>query len=786
VLGQLQTYDGESQIALDDDQEAAFGFHTPKRPLNDDDDLSKVRYWERRLLKAQAKAGPDGIYKLWRLFKQNRNSYVVTHPQANVLRERLLVLLLDDDARLLGLVDHAKELREKKDYVWPDIYVKIIHSFLEQGLYDKAVAWHWRLAPELLPTPDSCGLLLANFATHEAPEMQLALAELYDLQTEHRFYDHIIPTLYGAGKSKLARAWRRKLLKYQDFPTTDRSRPFLHFMRRYYPKTRLTKQELAIAGIDPIEDSGSQPTAESSEMPTETYSDSLVAKWFATKWMPLEFAINFVLQLGLRSLGPRSLQALALREPDAKGVADRLKNLEERGISISHQVYSDALVFFANDGKDDLLSTLLSSDVHPNEFDDPLTRKMLATNSIREGDQKQAELLRAVEETIQRTKRPAFRKVPLDCEPDQEESEDISEVIQRKAAPGNSMHQQSIKHILQHYFNDVGWHAKQGGEDSLRLNIIINAMRNAARQRIAIPTWCWRKVLFILGRTGRLDELEQLCLEIVNMYKSQHDCLIPVHPRDVPEIPHLPLEGGAQLLALDILDASSGCSDITNGQTPRPTKRRNRPNQTQDPSSSTTEHIMDTILPVLGAPGEMYENAETIYIPGDLDFAHPEHPLSRIFDPYLQRSIIRWGFDQTMAQRPRSLDHDGEFTHSPVNFDTARGIHLLSLLRDHGVVVQRGMVRAAVLSRIALSQVPGRRRNPARDSHEISTESFKDLVDSAWGSDLLPKMSELVREIERKKVHTWGRYPQLYLKAFDDEEPSDEIDNQPKPSDEWF
>ena len=102
-----------------------------------------------------------------------------------------------------------------------------------------------------------------------------------------------------------------------------------------------------------------------------------------------------------------------------------------------------------------------------------------------------------------------------------------------------------------------------------------------------------------------------------------------------------------------------------------------------------------------------------------------------------------------------------------MDFDVACGVHLLALLRDQGVLIDMQVLRATVISRIALGQVPGRRKDRSRDVNEMSLENLKRLVDEAWGAEIMPSLPDIKRELERQKPKLWSRYPKLFGKMFD-------------------
>ncbi|KAM4064802.1 pentatricopeptide repeat domain-containing protein [Hirsutella rhossiliensis] len=195
-----------------------------------------------------------------------------------------------------------------------------------------------------------------------------------------------------------------------------------------------------------------------------------------------------------------------------------------------------------------------------------------------------------------------------------------------------------------------------------------------------------------------------------------------------------------------------------NGPFPADSKR-NSPGSGSDQKTTGLEDLV--------AQAAEGESDEKQYIPADLPFTHREHPVQKLFDAHLQRSVVRWGFDQTLATRP-SVPALMEMSISGIRgFDVACGVRLLAILRNQGVLIDTQIVRAAVISRIALGQVPGRPRHRSRDKNEMAAEHLKNLVEEAWGSAIFPSLSDMLEELERQKPKLWSRYSKLFGKAFD-------------------
>ncbi|KAK5995847.1 hypothetical protein PT974_04265 [Cladobotryum mycophilum] len=673
----------------------------------DPDDISS---WEVVFAIVRKKHGSDGVWAGFQLIQSKGRLDLLTLDGAEALRDEVLRAALVMESRIAMLADVAQLLFARDNFKWPGLYMKVMHFFLERASYDAAVRWHTQLVPAFPPQADVFGALLASFVTNPTPRMQSTLSTLYVLSVERNLYDYIVPALFASGQSKLARTWRKKFTLFKDHPSTSKSRPFLRFLLSYYPSVQLTERELAVVGLDHqhavADDNPPElaPEPLDSDTPKGLHSDSVVARWFASTWTSVEFAINLAHRLGVRVIGPRALQSLALREQDLKDVTARIDQLEKLGIGISSQKYCNILVTFARNGEDELLSDLLHCDIHPDEFEDIETRQMLLAEATRQGDWKRERLFQGIEWIIETG--PASRRLNtlLRSELANRSLTRARALLDRMGALKIDMSQKSAIKLLKRAFWGLGHHpydriSRTNPYDPV-LDRAVDVTRRIAHHDVAIPAQYWKVLLYNLGRSRRLSQLEQLALEIIRYYSPPYGGLIPVHREDFPAA----------------IDAD-----------------------------------------------------EKQYIPADLPFAHHEHPIRRIFNHQLQRRIVRWAFDQTLAiepDLPTLLNFKSTTTFA--EFDVARGVRLLAQLRDQGVLIDTQVLRSSILSRIALGHVPGRLRDRARDSNEVSVQHLNNMIEQAWGSKIFPSLQNLIRDLEAQKPKLWRRYPRLFAKAYNE------------------
>ncbi|KAK8917594.1 hypothetical protein H634G_08847 [Metarhizium anisopliae BRIP 53293] len=756
-----------------------------------------LRSWEICALSVRRNHGCDGIWELFGYIQNNGLLRVLANHDTQRLRDEILTAALHLDSRLTVLVNSAHKLLNDTKFRWPDLYMNTVYHMLDHEQYDRSIRWHLQLAPTFPPSTEVFGALFSNFVVDQSPMMQSNLTALYVSSAEKQLYDHIIPVLYAAGLSNLARVWRKKLLAFQDLPRTSKSKPFLRFLAQFYQTINLTTEEREIGGLasSTFDTNPSIPANNDSELSRGQYGDAIVARWFASTWTSVEFAINLAQRLGLRAIGPRSLQSLALRESDSQAMASRIGQIEKLDITISNQVYCKALVFFAKHGEDELLASLLACDVHPDEFDDIETRQMLMASSVREQNWQMERLLQGIEWAIEYD--PATRRLRtlLDCELSKRKLDRARHVLERMEALKVNMGQESALQLLERTFRGLGKHPKgrkrQTREDSTKdfealLNRALDITRRVVLHDVAIPIQFWSLLFYNLGRLGRFAELEQLFLEVVQLYTPPLGGLIPIHADDMPqtesktgkEVGMVPCQFISPVRDKSNISRRSSKDDqplsgvltsfeLQSGRQPGSEdssniNRKLAPTPILNVGTTRGDPRIEGGLGPTSTTGDLKE-----YIPADLPFSHRKHPIQKLFSTHLQRSIVRWGFDQTLKSKPNSMALVGSPSTGVSAFDVASGVRLLALLRDQGVLIDSQVLRTTIVARIALGQVPGRQKDRSRDRHELSVEHMKALFDEAWGSEILPSPSEITRQIEHQKPRLWSRYSKLFGQSFD-------------------
>ncbi|EXL47087.1 hypothetical protein FOCG_11345 [Fusarium oxysporum f. sp. radicis-lycopersici 26381] len=748
-------------------------------------DLDAISSWERRILTSRQDRGDQGSWKTFLELQDRDQSHLLTKTGALFLRDNILEAALTNSDRMEELFKVAGQLLETHDFNWPELYLKVVHFYLAHADYETALGWHFKLMPMFRPDLDSFGALLASCAIDFTPKLQSTLTKIYVFSPYRELYDYVVPTLFESGQSHAARVWRKRFNLFNDHPKSPKSMPFLDFLSHYFSAIQLTKEELAVLNGDTsVGDGVGTSVRKDTRLETNSsfFSDRFTARWFASSWTSSEFAINLMHKIGLRTISYYSLQSIALREDDAHGVADRLKQLRKLGIEIRSGAYCNAIISFAERGEDDLLRTLLHCDIHPEEFGNPETRSTLLASSAQRQDWGLERLLQEVE-GVAATPGPSKDNIiskdlnkHLSMALSMKHLAKVRNVVDRMDSLDVTMEQKNSKALLSRIFEDIWYHPKLTRQGTL--DRAIHLSLRVARHGVAVPVRYWQILLYNLGRLGRFNDLEGLSYEICELYRPEPGGLIPVHRQDQPPKP------------------DSKTKEL-NGESETWSEYYSFADGKKKRSHFKEEFWRAEIGPCQNEtnPKQKYHKRSknrndpnyAFRIPADLPFTNRQHPIQKIFDISLQRAIVRWGFDQTLAQQPIQPSLANTKPVGIADFDLACGVRLLAVLRDKGVYVDPQIVRSTVINRLAVARLPMRPRARARDDRELSPANMKRLVEGAWGSQILPNEAQLASEIEKQKPKLWKSYPRLFEKSYDND---DRISSKPHASrtkeKDWF
>lgn len=693
---------------------------------------SDMQLWACLMEFCHRRMGYEGVVMLWQFVLRKKTLHQVDGSLPQAFWGRILSAAVRNDAFLLEVVEYAKWLYREHNVRWPDLYSTVMRHMLPHGAIDQVLQWHVTLA-SLYPVDEAEFIQVMKenvIITNEG--IQESLRILYKTGPHRRMYDHIIPYLYSSGHEMLARQWRKVFLLVNDRPKSPAARPFLRYLLAYYSdKTKFTDEEMAVAGR-PTEASATAPDGLGPSNATDTihnlrylvnkvhgetfgvdekpYNDQLGAKWLASTWVSLDFAISLLHTLGVREIGPLSIRAIAWRERLAQPLSSRFKQLAQWDIHVTDSKYVEALRHHADVGDDEALQELVSSDIHPDVFDSEEARREVLENCLRVGEWTTYQLILKTMMAVSSDHLSIHSNKVLESILRQGNGTMALNIMQELRSQGIGLTPDAsylvssfvVQHLVPH---------RGPPEERQHVDLCRSLCRELASTRFPPAVQAWRAVLLRLGREGRLDDLDRLSLEIIRMFANYRESDSPMW----------------------------AC-----------------------PSVDVPAHIRDPF------PYETFQE-----LPRDLGLRRPNHPLRLIFDNKMQNLIVRWGFQYTRYDlrgeaRATAVLKDKtaqRLTHNtnPSQYYFARGVRLMAMLRDRGLFYFEDTIKKQIKLRLIdlyrgqgkvnYEWVGGNKLTSHRRwRNRLTLAEAKQLCDMAWGREgpaggITPSMLELQRII---------------------------------------
>ncbi|KAI6505880.1 hypothetical protein MCOR13_003844 [Pyricularia oryzae] len=493
----------------------------------------------------------DGAaYLLSELFRR-RKLYQTDHPLAGNFWQTVVDLSIHDDTLLEQLLGHALWMQDKRDTRWPQLYGSIMNSLLTSHQINRAFRWHLLLSSFSAPTETELIEVLKTAVLDEDQDVKNLLQSIYITSTHRGLYDILVPFFWEQGLCGLALRWRNTFIRHNDRPRSRASRPFIRYFAAYFPQKHLVKQEVRAAGLDtefpehegPAEDVGDDVNALLTFLggrplgSDETYNDTLGARWFASSWISLETAIQFVHALGVSRIGPLSLQSIALREKSTADLVHRLKQLDSCGIRIGASRYARAIRYMATSGDWNTLQDLLGSDIHPDVFDDDVAQEKIRKECQLASDWKTYRMLTAVRvaETLDGVTIGYNNYLSSADLLSKRLATKILSLMQASDIPIYASTSARMSQYMLDHMPPRNNHLDPNSDYFLELSRLMLATPYPP------PASVWQSLLDSLSYMLDIDRLEEVSLEIVHHYwdpKRNHQPGMRIPTADVPETFH--------------------------------------------------------------------------------------------------------------------------------------------------------------------------------------------------------------------------------------------------------
>ncbi|PVH73620.1 hypothetical protein DL98DRAFT_519810 [Cadophora sp. DSE1049] len=485
--------------------------------------------------------GKEGVLTFWHAAQERGIRLPMKGFLADKLWHTFLALGLENPDVLEGIYQYSK-----KNGLHSSLYPWIVGNFLETHQGDAALKWHNRLSTFQKPNQFTFAKMCRRVIIKEGDLG--TMKQIYNMLPHRNLYHKIIPLLCKSQKYKMAIHLHSFFCKHGDFPVSAKcAEPLVQYLATYDPPSaRKITQDLVKGGVS-FASTLSQKLEESFKIsrelmnvihgetlhiPVKKYNDELGARWFATTWVSLDVAINAVHALGVQEIGPLSLQAIALRDPDPKAIVARIEQLKELGISIGTSLFSRAVKTFArhaSHGKLDLLDGLLNSDQHPDELENFRLQEALLESYAQEGDWTQYR--RTLEIRLLASSSPEIdrRNIELRMIASSSDTSAALRGLEDMLLDGIPVKGQTISLLLKHTLPPrrpghrpmaLGDHDGGNGKTGLMQSIAM--LKAIMRSGSYVHPNLWHEIIRRLGMLGHMRTLESLCIWLTMHYGPQN------------------------------------------------------------------------------------------------------------------------------------------------------------------------------------------------------------------------------------------------------------------------
>ncbi|KAI9808505.1 MAG: hypothetical protein M1827_007210 [Pycnora praestabilis] len=617
--------------------------------------------WLELLTFRQRIDGSEGVKDIWMGLEDRGIDLLVNGEVADRLWQIFLSVAYKDQEFLRRIYLYSQRLFQSEGMRWPGLYEAILGHMLRMNP-KAAFIWHKRLEKDHPPPYQSLRRLVPHALTNA--QSLAAFRRIYIENGDHSVYNDVIPIICKRGEHGVAMKWHNLCLRFKDLPSSSAVvEPLREYLAIHGKPGHLQEftKGLVDVGVTFASSTGLElrdNTKISREMMNnilgDTFgiapkclSDDFCARLFATQSFSISLILGGLRMLGMQTIGPVSLRALALRDKAPEAVLNSIAEVNRAGISIGSSVFSRAVRKFAKDRDIGLLDDLLSSDMHPDAFEDWKLQEILLSSYLHAQDWRQFNMTMAILMSFSsNTTSEGVWNLILRSHLTRGNLIAATQTIEEMRMRNLHLTPKSSLYLPREFLR----HRRRGKRPVLLpvskqpkdVSAVISLWMEVLRSGGEIPPSAWKEIFKRLGMEGQIDELKRLAGWLALWYSKTS--LEKVGSRRVPH----------------------------------------RQSTSDNPYRIASAHTRA------------------------LPSSHPNHPLRVIFSTGLQRSIIEWGFKWSFAnlhQSPVAKDYSEKregFAQKPAEETWAQGLRILQEVSKHGVKIDNAMVQATCRMRLTI------------------------------------------------------------------------------------
>ena len=459
-------------------------------------------------------------------------------PTQGILANQFWDILIQAGSHDSGLLEeiliYAMRLKLSTRRSWSELYYGIMSNALKNDP-DSAYNWHAKLKYDFPPSLEHYQKI---FRLSFDLGCSVHFRGLYEDTPVIGMYKTVILHLCELQMYTQALRWHELLCKAGDFPTefSDIQTLLDHLVyigdRYRFEKIirQLAEAKVRISNV--AEDYAQRDTAITREIMNrrlgevhgiapKSLSDSFCARLFATQFFSVETIIKGLHMIAAEVIGPLSLREIAFRDKcDPAAIAYHIDVLRDAGISLDNSVFCTIVRNLAMENKCEILKSVVECDLHPDTFVDHGLQERLLAEYYEENDPVKIERTLAILTASCSVKNLQIRRVNLILRSQITlgRREKVLALIEEMKQTGIPLSARSSRHLR------VCWLSRRqigrGPQSTQELTILIKASQMTIQAGGFVSIIAWREILRRLGMAGRLLEVENLALWLVDWYSS--------------------------------------------------------------------------------------------------------------------------------------------------------------------------------------------------------------------------------------------------------------------------
>lgn len=502
---------------------------------------SDIRLWAQLMDFRVRLEGNKGAVMIWRGMRKRNIDLPTSGREADQLWGAVISAALwkySADHRLLyELWRCASALLQQTGHYYEALYERVLGFFL-QSCPREAVAWNQRLSKAGPPAGGTFSRLFDSAI--KSKEATKAFRQIYGDSRLNNLYDKVITSLCASGDYREAMSWHSYLVSKGDFPTTAAVTDQLRHILALHGEQKflgVMNKDLVDAGVFSGGPTSRKPhtnvktsreimnrmLGEIHGITPKVISDQFCARLFATRFFSIGLITSGLASLGLESLGPLALRELAGRCSSPEEINSSIRHMKDKGISIKVCVFSELLQKLAKENRVVLLASILSSDQHPDVFDDRVIQEKLLRSYIVNKDWPQAHRTLLILTVFHKNPSREAWNVVFRSYMEEKNWAMITQMFEdmllnRVAISGTSV-RRSFFHLLRP--RAPGRRSLSVPEHFDDLLFTTNMWLKILQSGGEIKPVAWNQVHNYFGMTGRLEELETLSIWLASFYSRR-------------------------------------------------------------------------------------------------------------------------------------------------------------------------------------------------------------------------------------------------------------------------